>query len=175
MRKREELSAWLSKRETAASLGMSERTLDRLVQSGRGPELRQRQRPGRRPEPVYRPEDVERLAAAGAAVAIAPASAIGPREVAISRQSRHGGGSGGDIVGIVEQLAALARPAAPRPWLTIAEASEYSGLSVALLRRLVRSGQLQAIRDGAVKVRRVDIDNLADNLATVAGLATLKP
>lgn len=50
----------------------------------------------------------------------------------------------------------------PQPqFLTLKEAAEYTGLSVAFLRRLVRAEILPHIRDRRIKVRRSDLDNLS--------------
>jgi len=54
---------WLSEAEAARRLGMSTRTLLRKVEEGAGPERRLRQRPGKKPQPVYNPRDVELMAA----------------------------------------------------------------------------------------------------------------
>jgi hypothetical protein len=61
----------------------------------------------------------------------------------------------------------------PKPWMNLAEASEYSGLSVRLLRLLVRRGELPALRDepervkgqkletgAALRFKRADLDAL---------------
>jgi hypothetical protein len=59
-------------------------------------------------------------------------------------------------------VAALSCPV-PREhqlFLTLKEASQHSGLSVAYLRREIDAGKLQAIRDVSVKVRRKDLDAL---------------
>lgn len=56
-----DLSTWPTKPEAAARLGISERSLERLVEQGKPPERRMRQRPGKRPEPVFNPEEVEML------------------------------------------------------------------------------------------------------------------
>lgn len=66
-------------------------------------------------------------------------------------------------------LAAHAEVAAVAPlpaWLTIAQAARHSGLSVTLLRRLIALKRLPSVRDGSIKVRRVDLDNL-DGLAVL--------
>jgi hypothetical protein len=71
-------------------------------------------------------------------------------------------------------IAAVESHPAPQPpalYLTLAAAREYSGLSLALLRRLVHSGELPSIRDGALKVRRVDLDNFASSSTKRQGLA----
>lgn len=50
--------------------------------------------------------------------------------------------------------------AAAPTWLTLPEASQHSGLSIAFLRRLIIARKLPAVRDRSIKVRRVDLDNL---------------
>jgi len=64
----------------------------------------------------------------------------------------------------------VARPAQALPqWMTIRDASEYSGLSQTLLRRLIDRGTLASVRDGSIKVRRCDVDELSmSSLRTVA-------
>jgi excisionase family DNA binding protein len=61
----------------------------------------------------------------------------------------------------------LPRPVAPigRPWLTLAEAAEYSGLPAAFLRDLIAGGQLRALNvgvreGGRYRVRRSDLDEI---------------
>lgn len=155
-----DLSTWLSEPETAARLGISTRTLQRKCAAGEGPERRERQKPGVRPEPVYNPDDVARLAAFPPAV-FSRDSAIVPR-------------TGGEITvppgSIIEQLAAALHkrlqeppPRPPARWLDLRSASARTGLSVAFLRRLIASGRLKAIRDRSIKVLQCDLDNL-DNL-----------
>jgi len=52
----------------------------------------------------------------------------------------------------------------PRPWpklyLTLAEASEFSGLSAEYLQRLVQQERLTAVDDGGLKIRRADLESL---------------
>lgn len=70
---------------------------------------------------------------------------------------------GGYQRGLAEQVQAPV----VRAWLTIPEASEHSGLSQTMIRRLIQSRRLKAFRDRAWKVRRDDLDAL-DNLAGMA-------
>lgn len=60
-------------------------------------------------------------------------------------------------------------PPPARAWLTVREASEHSGLSCALLRRLIAAGRLpNAFRDGNTwKVKRSDLDSL-DSLSELS-------
>jgi hypothetical protein len=49
---------------------------------------------------------------------------------------------------------------AARAGINVQEAVEYSGISEACLRRLVKTGALPASKDWAMKIRRLDLDNL---------------
>jgi Rps23 Pro-64 3,4-dihydroxylase Tpa1-like proline 4-hydroxylase len=52
----------------------------------------------------------------------------------------------------------------PRPWtklyLTLEEASQFSGLSTKYLQKLVKEERLTAIDDGGLKIRRADLERL---------------
>jgi hypothetical protein len=48
----------------------------------------------------------------------------------------------------------------PGLFLTLPEASEYSGLSMTLLKRKIRSGELAALKDRGWKVRRLDLEKI---------------
>ena len=61
--KKSNLESWLTETEAADMMRISTRTLRRRCVEGDGPERRERQRPGARPEPVYNPDDVARLSA----------------------------------------------------------------------------------------------------------------
>jgi hypothetical protein len=167
-----DLSTWLNKPEAAARLGISERTLDRRCDAGEGPERRERPRAGLKPEPVCNPDDGERLAAPKAHVL--PAETTAPRIIGndISIPPR----PSGDVIpalldrvaGAVEWWMAETRPAPHIAlYLTLPQASAYTGLTVAMLRRLIRTGRLASIRDRALKVRRVELDKL-DTVGMVA-------
>lgn len=68
------------------------------------------------------------------------------------------------LVAIMERLVERQAPAPAAPiaaaWVTLQQASELSGLSEGLLRRLVREGKLRGIRDRFVKVRRAEVEAL---------------
>lgn len=171
MKKSNHLESWLTEAEAAEMLRISERTLRRRCAEGNGPERGERQRPGARPEPVYNPEDVARLAETKPAV-FSPDS---PLTLRAPRFSPAG-------MTAIEQLAELLQmrlqepaPPPPRPparWLTLKQARETTGLSLALLKRLIAAGRLRPLRDGAIKVLQADLDSL-DNLQELdlAGLA----
>jgi len=66
----------------------------------------------------------------------------------------------GWLVDAVKELD-VARPyATAKLYLTLPEASDYSGLSVEYLEQLVTKQQLTAVDDGVVKIRRSDLERL---------------
>lgn len=68
-----------------------------------------------------------------------------------------------DMSWLIDAVKALggSRPSAiPRLYLTLEEASEYSGLSSEYLVQLVQEHKLTAIYDGGWKVRRADLESL---------------
>ncbi len=153
------LSSWLTEPEAAERLRISERTLRRRCERGEGPERRERQRDGVRPEPVYNPDDVARLAAAPPVV-MADESALAPRVPDIWPDPRK-------LPPVLEELAVVLRqrlqeppPKSPARYHTLKAASARTGLSVAFLRRLIADGRLKALRDRALKVLEADLDNL---------------
>jgi excisionase family DNA binding protein len=85
---------------------------------------------------------------------------------ALTRRTLHPqvlGRGGRRAVNLLELLQAALRPPEPPKFLTLQQAAEYTGLSVAFLRRLIERQKLSALRDGATdKVRRADLDNLPD-------------
>ena len=68
-----------------------------------------------------------------------------------------------DMSWLVEAANALS-VAYPGPWpklyLTLAEASEFSGLSREYLQKLIQQQKLTAVDDGGLKVRRLDLERL---------------
>ena len=68
-----------------------------------------------------------------------------------------------DLGWLVEAVNSL-NVAYPRPWhklyLTLDEASQFSGLSSEYLQRLIQEEKLTAVNDGGLKVRRADLQNL---------------
>ena len=150
---------WMTKQEVAAALAISERTVDNYI-AQRLLSSRPQARAGKRPITVVSVADVERLRAEQNRGAILPPETKTPTlelvpEAAIPQLAQ-----------LAEALVArLARsePAPPKPFLTIVEAAEYSGLPERLLRRFVRNGTLRAVMFGKEKhiwVKRCDVDAL---------------
>lgn len=159
-----DLSNWLTTAQTCAALQISPRTLDNRCKAGTGPERQNRPRVGLKPEAVYRPEDVERLSSSKPHV-MAESSALVPRAGVVPVS---------EILAMIK--AADQRPSeqSPRPpalYLTLPEASAYTGLTMGFLRRLIAAGKLQAIQDVFLKVRRSELDDIA-NPAEQSGKVT---
>ena len=167
-----DLAHWLTVSEAAARLARSEKTILRMASAG---QLQRRDRPraGKKPEAVIHPADVERLEQAMHAPHVLPptaatgnqaSTALAPNATTPVAQPPHTTGVAirtETPMPVDALIASLTRASGPPPlWLTIAQASEYSGLSQALLRRLIHTGALPSIRDRAVKVRRADLDSI---------------
>lgn len=179
-------SAWITKSEALHILGISERSLDRLVTKGTV-EKRTRPRPGRTPEPVYMRSDVENAASppahvmpvsehprAGLHVAEHQAA---PAQAAENIIAQLLAGLTAVLTTAPRAIAAPPEPAARPQWLDLPAASTTSGLSERLLRSLIDGGMLPAIRDGRTwKMRAEDLSAIrASNSANRAkGRATAK-
>jgi excisionase family DNA binding protein len=67
------------------------------------------------------------------------------------------------ITRLAEVLASFRPPTplpSPKPFLSLDDAVEYSGLPKRLLTRMIRRGRLPAARYGKLYVKRADIDRL---------------
>src|SRR5690242_5101472 len=123
----EDLSLWIPKADIVRETGISERTLERRIQS-KQIRVAYRTLPGRRPLPVLHPEDaeairgemVERVTAEGErqSTALVPVRAV-------------------DALTTLMATFAKQVPKERPLFLTIKEASEYAGLPMAYLRRLI--------------------------------------
>jgi hypothetical protein len=180
-----DLSTWLVTMEAAMRIGCSTRTVERL---GRAKKLEQRLRPqkGSPPVVVYNPDDVARLAAERQP---APAPFVLPPGVkAVDLTGGNGTGHAKSLTETpgsflqtlpvgddpIRQLfaaalrAVLSPPSPPvaerlaetKLFLTIPEAAVVSGFSRAYLRRKCQNGWPAAIKDGAWKIRRKDLEAL---------------
>jgi hypothetical protein len=158
-----DLSLWPSKAQAAEALNISERTLDRRLIACKRIETRMRPRSdGRKPEVVCNPEDVRALFAERKGAVVMPA------RTAVSfppQLPAYAGLNVQELARTVQSVMAIAMPAkvdTSKLWLTLKEASAYSGLSMALLQRLARDGAVQAVKDNGWKFRRYGLDSLDD-------------
>lgn len=145
------LATWPSKAEAAKLLGISERTLDRMIKLRSYPEVRMRPRPGLKSEPVVNPDDVQRLLDGRQVTAVMPTATGGAVEMFTAAFMRGFELAAGQGVAPV--------PRAPdKLWLTLKEASSYAGLSMALLQRLASKGRITALKDNGWKIHRRSLD-----------------
>jgi excisionase family DNA binding protein len=148
---------WLTKAEALQLLNVSERSLDRLVTAGKV-EKRTRPAAGRMPEPIFNRADVERITAI-------PAHPMPDTGTQLERAPQAFPSPA--MLAQLADFASATRLLAPPPaaiataWLTLDEASTYTGLSAFLLRKLIRAGRLLALRDRKLwKIHRSDLDNI---------------
>lgn len=150
---------WLLKKEAAERLGVSERTLERLIADGKITQSHRRV-PGRRPLAVVNPADIERLEAETVKpIVVNDSSGSGSKALATRANV---------LPMLAGLVAAMGQQQPNKLFLNLEEASALSGLSQAFLRRLIRDGKLAAVRDVSLKVSRANLERFADNLATGA-------
>ena len=148
------LDDWFTKSQAAAVLQVSEKTIERLATKG---EIRRatRKRPGVRPSPVYCPEDLDRVKNAQTAqVVVMPPQAkaggvpvLAPRavELPLFLQSLV---TGADV------------PLRDKLFLSVKEATRFSGLPESTIRRLLRSEKLHGVKTGGWRIKRSDLEQL---------------
>ena len=154
----QDLSGWLTKRETATRLGVSTKAIERWTRAGK---IEQRLRPqaGSPAVSVYFPEDIIKLEAERAARPFVVGAAV----------PANGSGKTGLVVppassGLSEEalakvlgsfVSAIQKPTSQMSqtakWLTIDEAAVYLGWPTRDVRQAIKSGELPAkhtIRNG---------------------------
>jgi hypothetical protein len=146
---------WLTKQEAARTLGIAEKTLDRLASRGQV-EKRTRKRPGQPFSSVFNPSDIERLAAQD----MSNVSDMSRTPALVSNTERIQDMSDmSDMSRFVEVVAALAERIAPRPaagtlYINIEDAARLAGLNVRIMRKAIKAGRCRAARlklDGKVR------------------------
>jgi excisionase family DNA binding protein len=147
----------LTKEVAANRLGKSVRWLMLEAQNGKIERHRETDPVTRRTSSMFAAADVERLRAQvePQALAINENPAFPNYDDARKRLAEL----------LTSGLVTPPAPETPRAWLTLAEASEYSGLSERLLHRLIKEKRLQALDErirgiGRWRVRRCDVDEL---------------
>jgi excisionase family DNA binding protein len=145
-----DLSTWIPKADVVRETGISERSLERRIQ-GKKVRVGYRTVPGRRPLPVLHPADV----AAIRAEMVERVTDEGERHTTALVPIR----AADALTTLLTTLTKQAPKERPL-FLTIKEASEYAGLPVAYLRRLIVDGKLKAISAGGYRIRRRDLDKL---------------
>ena len=147
----ENFTDWVTKLEAAEQLGISERTLERLIQKRRF-RMADRMVPGRKPIKVIHPGDFAKLK--GETV---PATPNPPEEtsteIALRPQSQ--------AVHQFFNALLTTLPYPPRALsLSLKEASSYTGFSQAFLLRQIKDGKIEVVRDRGYRLLRRDLDRL---------------
>lgn len=153
---------WPTKAQLSKETGISERTLDRMVSKG---ELQQgyRQMPGRRPIALINPADAQKLRDSAMKPSAflmqdenPPTLTHSDKSLALVKRSS----TTDALTTAIQQAVQSAQMQATRLFLTLDEASEYSGLPKAYLSRALASGELPGLKANGWRIRRRDLDKL---------------
>lgn len=157
-----DLSGWLTDTEACARLGISSRTLDREMDAER---LHPMKRPvaGRKPERVWDPEEIRaRMPTPPMHVMRQSNPSISPALAESSIPPELGLMPADQMMPMIARLVEMVAEArqTPKPWITLKEAAEATGLSRKFLRRLIAHGSLEGVRDISIKVHRESLEEL---------------
>jgi excisionase family DNA binding protein len=162
-----DLARWLTKHQAADAIGVSTKTIEQWAKEKILQQARYRRPTGGPAIAVYHPSDVARLAAerrgAESEPFLLPADAApsGAQELVPVSPA---GAASDDVLRAV--FAAALRAVTSQKseklalFVTVEEASAVTGLSQRYLRRLIKDGTLEAVRDRGWRVRRRDLEKL---------------
>ena len=158
---------YLSKAVASKRLKLSVRRLMELSQAGKIERFRQFDPQTRRDATVFDAADIARLKAEWTPQPVKSSRAL----VRASRAYLSGPQA-------PEWAQWAAKPV--RPWLTIDEAADYSGLPASVLRKMILAGQLKALdvghrAGGIYRVRRADLDDIQGSLCQPVEKPVFKP
>jgi excisionase family DNA binding protein len=143
-------TGWPDKRAAAATLGLSVRSVERLIKEKK---LRAKHRPipGRKPVTILDPKSVEEMKSLVLPPAPAPQNGA---QLPAKLPAK---------VSPTDLLTLLAHPRITldkKLFLTVKEASEYAGLPQAYLRRLIARKKLKALQARGYRIKRTDLERL---------------
>lgn len=150
--------SWPTIEEAAAQLGTSVRTIWRYAKEG-AIQTKKRKRDGKKPENVCNPRDVERLMPAE--VHVMPPSG---EAIMLRRQAKPGAKPWEGALEVIATILTGQRDAdriAGKLWLTLDEATDYSGLCRADLLTLCQHGKIGSRKSGGWKIRRASLDDFS--------------
>jgi excisionase family DNA binding protein len=164
--KKPDPSDWLTKAQVADVIGVSTKTVEKLAADKQLQQASVR-RAGKPPIVVYHPGDVERVRKErnpeGDAFVVPPSQTpemVDGKETAVVPRTGEPTAAGA-FASLMNQFGNGARVRlSERMFLNIKEASELTGLTQIYLTRRIKDGTLPAIRDGAWKIRRSDLEKL---------------
>lgn len=142
-------SEWLTLEEAMRALGKSRKTIERLVASQ---ELKSQleERQGRKSERVYSAEDVERLKRQPATQALAPRQQV---QLALPELGKEIGSAIRELADQPERVGITLKL-----WLSLEEATLYSGLAKRDVLKLARDGRIVARKSGGWKILRKSLE-----------------
>jgi len=157
----ENLDTWFTKEEVTERTGISERTLERKIQSN---EIRRQYRnvPGRKPLAIIHPDDVTKLETKTLKPVPAPRGNGANRAVIpTSRQN--------DMATMAAAFMAASFSPDKKFYLSLKEASGLSGLPQTYLRRKIAEGAIPAVKVPGWRIRRVDLERYNAASGEMAG------
>ena len=151
------LPDWKTLTEAAEILKCSERTIIRMADQKKIQRV-QRRVPGRKPLPVYNPADIETIRKDTVELEPFPV-AKQVEELAVAPQTRQ---RGLDLLAqmFTDRSAAPRVPLERKLFLTLIEASEYSGMPRAWILQKIKADELAAIKARGWRIRRADLEQL---------------
>jgi hypothetical protein len=124
---------WISRQEAAKRLKVSERQVERLVARGAIAKRRLAKEPWQKtPTLLYSAADVKRFLE-------------GERNSSANPLPARPGPNGGELAGILATMARASGEQRLKPWLSLREAAEYSGLPMAFLAHAAETGRIDAV------------------------------
>ena len=144
---------WFTKSQAAATLQVSEKTIERLATKG---DIRRatRKRPGVRPLPVYDPDDLQKIkdSQIPRVEIISQAEAPQQRPALVPRADL--------LPSLLQTLFPSDLPLRDKLFLTIKEAARFAGLPQATIRRLIHAAAIPAVKAGGWRIKRSDLEQL---------------
>ncbi len=168
----DDYTSWLPKARAAHQIGVTTKTVEQLAKAGKLRQVLWRRPSGGALLAVYHPDDVERVALERpgrrtGAVIVDPASNGNGHGKSTAIKVLHAyppAAPPADELGrwLITTAAqgVASQKTSQKLYLTLAEASAYSGLSEAYLRRQCQSGWPGALKDRGWKLRRTDVEAL---------------
>lgn len=167
-------ATWLTKQQAADAIGVSTKTIEAFAKDQKIQQAAWRPQGRGAERAVYNPDDVARMVQerrgapapfvlpAGVTSPVTPGNGNGHRSPEGLQIAGASSPTGEAILRLVftAALQALTSENSEKCFLTIPEAAALSGLSQANLRRRCQSGWTAAIKDGAWKIRRKDLEAL---------------
>jgi len=143
-----DLDKWLTKMEVRERTGMSERTIERKIQSK---EIRREYRnvPGRKPLAILHPEDVAKFEARTMKPVYGDTAKPSPKAVLTSTVPSQN---------MAAFMTALLNKPEDKLYLSLKESARFSGLPMSYLRRKVQEGAIPAVKLAGWKIKRKDLE-----------------